>query len=383
MSSKPRRAGWLTTPTGSIRFNRDFTRIGVGRITRSSRTTDYKEFLRRDLILTKLAEAGQIEALRAYRDGRISIEQLIEADREQRLKTSDLLGMLSLQQPLWSAIAATLPAMGSSTGTRKRYEVSLGALRGKSAGLLSERSTVADLERVAWSDLRTKWGRSPADWNHLRRAVSAFLTALLGDRFHPFRRAVIRRIPIAAESPRVPDITPAVFWEILRYVPRSYRSCFLTLAATGMRVGEYLRCTRFHLKPKTFSVAIPGTKTVGSAEDVSVHPKLWPHLEAAIPSPLAYKALRRHWKAACEKANANIRIHDLRHGFGQWAVDAGVPEARVQSALRHRTAAMTRRYTKAKEKGEAATAVGNALLKAKYSHAPAQLAAQGGKHGRA
>ena len=44
---------------------------------------------------------------------------------------------------------------------------------------------------------------------------------------------------------------------------------------------------------------------------------------------------------------------------------------------------MTRRYTKAKEKGEAASAVGNALLEAKSHHAPAQFAAQGGKHGRA
>jgi integrase len=355
----------------------------VGRISCSSRTTDYKEFRRRDGIVTKLADSSQIEVLRALKDGRITIEQLVEADREQRLKTSDLMGMLTLRRPLWTTITATLPAMGRSEATRKRYEVSLAALKTKGAAFLSEGSTVADLERVPWPELLANWKRSPSDRNHLRRAISSFLTTLLEDKFHPFRRSVIRRIPIAAEPARVPEITPEIFWKILKFVPKKRRACFITLLATGMRVGEYLRCTRFHLKPKTFSIAVPGTKTAGSAEDVSVHPSLWPYIEAAIPAPIGYKALRRFWKAACEKAKADVRMHDLRHAFGQWAVNAGVPEARVQSALRHRTAAMTRRYTLANEKGEAAAAVGEAILESQSHHAPAQFAAQGGKHGRA
>ena len=383
MSGAQRGKGWRTSPTGSYRLNLDFTRIGVGRIARSSHTTDYKEHQRRVDILIKLSESGQIEVLRAFKDGRITIEQLVEANREQRLKTSDLLGMLTLRKPLWAAISATLPSMGRSEATRKRYQVSLDALKIKGANYVGERGTVADLERVRWGELQVNWGRSSSDWNHLRRAVSTFLTTLLEDKFHPFRRSVIRRIPIAVEVARVPDVTPDVFWQILNHVPKKYRSCFIALAATGMRIGEYLRCTRFHLKPKTFAVSVPGTKTAGSAEDVSVHPKLWPYVEAAIPSPLGYKALRRHWKAACAKALVDVRIHDLRHCYGQWAVDQGVPEAKVQSALRHKTAAMTRRYTKTKEKGEAAKAVGQALLKGQSSKQLAQVAAQGGTRGRA
>ena len=61
------REGWRTSPTGCFRINRDFTRIGVGRIACSSRTTDLKEFRRRNDIVTKLAESGQIEVLRASR----------------------------------------------------------------------------------------------------------------------------------------------------------------------------------------------------------------------------------------------------------------------------------------------------------------------------
>jgi integrase len=165
--------------------------------------------------------------------------------------------------------------------------------------------------------------------------VSAFLSAFLGAKSHPFRLAVVNRIPITTEVSRVPDVTPAVFWNVVKHVPKPYQSCFIALAATGMRLGEYLACTRFSLKPATFSVSVPGTKTSGSSEDVVVHPKLWPHVTAAIPAPIQAKALRRYWKAACAKTGVDVRIHDLRHCYGQWAVDQDVPEAKVQSALRH------------------------------------------------
>jgi len=379
----PRGAKWRTSESGGIRFNRDFSRIGVGRIARSSRTTNPKEFQRRNDVLTKLAESAQIEVLRAFRDGAITIEQLMEADREQRLRSADLLGALVLRRSLWGAIAETLPRMGSSKQTQKRYEVSMNALRKRGEQWLPERATIADLDRVAWRELRDTWGRSAADWNHLRRGVSAFLSTLLGDKYHPFRRTVVDRIPIAAEVARVPDVTPEVFWAIVKHVAKPYRPCFIALVATGMRVGEFLRCTRFNLKPATFSVSVPGTKTAASAEDVAVHPKLWRYVESAVPAPLAYRALRGHWRAACKKAGVDVRIHDLRHSYAQWAVNAGVPESKVQSALRHKTSGQTRRYSKTKEKGEAANAVGQVLLSAQSGKQLAQIAAQGGKRGRA
>ena len=222
----PRGARWRTSASGTIRFNRDFSRIGVGRITRSSRTSNGKVFQHRDGILTKLAESGQIEALRAFRDGRLTIEQLVDADREQRLKTSDLLGLLTIQQPLWKAIENTLPRMGTSEATRKRYEVSFDSLRRKAVASLSDRAVVGDLGRLSWGELRKEWGRSSADWNHLRRAVSAFLSMLMGDKYHPFRRAVVKRIPIAPEVERVPDVTPEVFWTIMDHVPEHYKGLF-------------------------------------------------------------------------------------------------------------------------------------------------------------
>ncbi len=379
-----RGGGWRATPGSPLRFNRDFSRNGIGRITNSSRTTDPNEFRRRDDLLTKLHDSGQFEVLRAFKSGSLTIESIVDADREGRLRGAELMVYLVLRRPLWEAIEETLPLMGRSEPTRKRYRLSLlKSLRENAARYLSENAHVSDLEFVRWRELRTVWGKSAADWNHMRRAASAFLTAITNDKFSPFRRRVVHAIPLANEVARVPDLTPALFWRTLGHVPARYRFCYITLVSTGLRVGEFLRLTKFNLKPATRTISGAGTKTALSAADVAVHVDLWPHVLEAVPAPVGYKALRRHWAAACALEGVSVRLHDLRHCFGQWAVNEGVAEAKVQSALRHKTPSMTRRYTTTREKGEAANAVGRALLGDSSASQPAQVVAQGGQRGKA
>ena len=88
-----------------------------------------------------------------------------------------------------------------------------------------------------------------------------------------------------------------------------------------------------------------------------------PLVKAAVPSPLGYKWLHQHWYRARAAVGAgDVRLHDLRHCFGQWLSDAGVAEARIQVGMRHATAAMTRRYTKTRDKGENARVLADVLL---------------------
>ena len=116
--------------------------------------------------------------------------------------------------------------------------------------------------------------------------------------------------------------------------------------------------------PHTCAVQVPGTKTAGSADVLRVDERLWPWIVAGVPSPLKYKWLRNHWKAALKAAEApsDLRLHDLRHCFGQWLADAGVAENRIQTGLRHATPAMTRKYTTMRDKGENAKTMADLLL---------------------
>ncbi len=177
----------------------------------------------------------------------------------------------------------------------------------------------------------------------------------------------LKAIPTRKETSRVPDLPLPLFWSIVQATPEFVRAAYVTMAALGLRVGEYLKLTKDHLLPHTLGVRIPGTKTAESAAVVRVDERLWPWIEAGVPSPLAYKWLREYFKRALKVAGAplDLRLHDLRHCYAQWLVDAGASEARVQVGMRHATAAMTRRYAMQRDKGENAKLMANLLLPAR------------------
>lgn len=343
----------MTRRAKSLRIDRVF--LEVGRIALASGTANRDVFGRYDDLLSELYEEGQLDVLKKIKTRELTIREVYDARRKRRPITASA----SLRKNLWDAVEDWLQVARVSNG---RYAVSFNQLSRSNA--LSSGARVGDLAKIDWVALRDNWQGGPSDWNHLRRAVSRFLTVILGDVHHPFRREIMKAIPLQHEVERVPDLRPDVFWELVKHTPEHVQPCYVCLAATGMRVGEYLRCTDSNLLPLTKAIHVPGTKTDGSEAPVQVDADLWPWIERAIPSPVQYKWLREHFKrAAREVGLPDLRLHDLRHCFGQWAVDAGVPESVVQVALRHANPEMTRRYTKQRDRGEHARVIGDVMLR--------------------
>ncbi|HEX4560513.1 MAG TPA: tyrosine-type recombinase/integrase [Gemmatimonadales bacterium] len=341
---------------GSFRIDRVFP--GIGRVAVASGAKTVTEFRKRNDLVTRLAERGRLDLLRALRDGRIGLSELYAADRENRL--GFITGDIILVRPLWEAVPAWVPESARAPETRRRYQVSFGAL--ERSNILKPQAKIGDLEHVDWHKLERNWSGSAADWNHLRRAISRFLSMILGDVHHPFRRHVLSSFPLRREVGRVPDITPSLFRAVLLHIPEQFRPAYITLAATGLRVGEYLALTTEHLLPHTCSIRVPGTKTAASVDVIRVDERLWPWIKAAVPAPLAYGWLRIYWKRGCATEGApDLRLHDLRHACGQWLTDAGRPEASVQRTLRHATPDMTRRYTMQRDRGEDARVMADLL----------------------
>jgi integrase len=348
-----------TGADGCFRFDRQIK--GVGRLWQSSGTKKLAEFRRRDQLLTKLIRNQQLEVLRAFKRGEITIGDLLEAERQRRLDADTLLQDLALTKPLWATIDATLPTMGKSPETRRRYHVSFVALRRRATRVLGDRAKIQDLLRADWRALRSTWleERSPADWNNLVRALSAFLSNALGDKYHPFRRRLLKVVEKAREEDRVTDLSVAKFWALVAAAPDHVRPCYVVLAATGMRTGEYLTASPMSLLSESYGIRVKG-KT--GSDVVYVDPELWPWITAGVPSPVQYKWLRLYFKRAARAiGDPELRLHDLRHLFAQLAVDSGASEAMAQMALRHASPTMTRRYAKRKVRGEVARIVGGAL----------------------
>jgi len=351
-----------TSKHGTFKLDRLFQ--GVGRINLASGATTSAEFHKRDALLTRLYDQGRLDLLKAIKAGTLTVTEVYAADRQGQLDT--LTGDRALLSAnLWDAVKNWTPTSAPAKQTRRRYATSFGTL--ERSGVLKADATVGDLAGVDWRALAATWNGGASDWNHLRRAVSRFLTLYLGDLHHPMRRAVVKAIPTRKETARVPDLPLPLFWSIVQATPEFVRAAYITMAALGLRVGEYLKLTKDHLLPHTLSVRIPGTKTAESAAVVRVDERLWPWVVAGVPSPLAYKWLREYFKRALKVAEAplDLRLHDLRHCYAQWLVDAGASEARVQVGMRHATAAMTRRYAMQRDKGENAKLMANLLLPAK------------------
>jgi hypothetical protein len=350
-----------TSKGGTYRLDRVFP--GVGRIVRASGATTKGEFQKRNDLLTRLYEKGRLDLLTAIRDGAYSVTEVYAADREDNL--ARLTGSAAiLRRPLWATVETWV---GPTPGpTRKRYAVSFAKLEQH----LPAAATVGDLGKVEWEALSKVWGGSGSDWNHLRRAVSHFLACQLGNgtpkrgRHHPWRLDVLEEFPKRREEERTPDLSPALFWRIVQAAPEHVRAAFVTICVLGLRVGEYLRLADTDLLPVTQSVRVPGTKTDASAAVIRVDERLWPWITRGVPAPVRYKWLRLYWKRALAavEADVTLRLHDLRHCYGQWLSDAGQSEARIQVGMRHATAAMTRRYAKQRDKGENARLLADVLL---------------------
>jgi integrase len=363
-------------------------KLGI-RIFRSSETKSLREFNAIVAMLYELRQNGQIEVLRAFAQGRVSIAELKQAKRLNRLQSDSLLADLALFENLWSAIDRALPHMGRSHETRRRYFTSLKKLRQLGAKWLGDGAQVRDLERVTWRELRAVWrvsvrrrrvagksdearkagyvveehDASAADWNHLVRAISAFLSVVLGDVYHPVRRSIMKKIEREREMPRKPAIARGgLFWDLVNAAPEHAQTCFIVLGASGMRVGEYLKCGEEHLVPDEYAIDVPGGKT--GAKRYYVAPEYWAWVAVGVPSPLRYGWLYKYFKRAARAVgHPELRPHDLRHLFAKVAKSEGVRTSDTQAALGHATSRITENYEREDVQADVAKAVGRGLTR--------------------
>jgi hypothetical protein len=356
------------------RIDREIPGIGRRLIRTGARTVG--EHRARLALFDRLLEAGQTEAIGMLLDKSISWAELRQAQRKNRLHSDSLAADVALARNLWTSIEATLKRMGKSDATRERYALAFSQLATLAADFLPAKAIVKDLKAAPWPDIfATMHKLSPASRNRVRSGLSAFLTVFLGDKFHPFRRAVVKAIGgMESEATPPKDITVAEFWTNLNATDEAVQPSILTLAGSGLRVGEFLQCDEFSAR-RLPVIWIPGGKT-GAAETV-IADALLPFARQAIPCNIAprpkgayrgvqydarYKRLWKAMDAASKVTGIPWSPHYLRHLYARLATDE-LPQVLAQQGLRHATGAMTAHYAKRKTTAQVATVVGNALMK--------------------
>ena len=343
-----------------IRF--DLKRMGVGVLAITAPQRSQAALRKYYGVIQKLINDDQVDVLRALHTRRVNIASLVDLDRQGKLRGSEILALITRQQKLFEAWDGIADRLGGPASSR-RYAVTRLTLAKRYARFFPADLRIDDLARLPWDTIAAEWQGSASDWNHARKAISRLLTVLFDDKHHPFRRQVIAKIPPKPEPPRVPNISVTMFWAIVKEAREDVRPAFVTLVATGMRLGEYLACSEKNLLEQIKAVSVPGTKTEGSAAVVAVDPRFWDWIKAGIPAPLQQKWLRIEWRRACKAAQAgDIRLHDLRHLHAQLASDHGESATAIASSLRHANVQMTMRYARTTDTRNVSRGVANRLF---------------------
>lgn len=356
---------------------------GYGRFCKRTGATTMAEHNARKALLQRLIEADQLEVIGMLDRDDITWVELRQAERKKRLHSDALAADVALSRRLWNegdtlgAFASTLPRMGKTESTRDRYEVAFRQLSTYAPDFLPAGAFVKNLKDVPWPEaFATMAELSPASRNRVRSAVSAFLTVFLGDKYHQFRRDVMKAMGGMEDERTAPrEVTLTEFWTLLEHIDDALKPSFIILAATGMRIGEYLQCTADSVK-RLPTIWIPAGKTGG--REASVAEELIPFARQAIPCTVApapkvwrgvqydarYDRLYGAMADASDKTGIICTPHFLRHLYAQLGT-AELPSALVQQGLGHATATMTERYSKRRTTQRVASTVGRALMKPK------------------
>lgn len=398
----------MTPQQGSLKID---VVTPIGRLNRHTGFYTKGGLRKCEAVVRKLIEDSQLAVLQALHDGSITFHELIDADREGKLSGTKVLDTVRLRESLADALARCIKNMGRAKATRRRYQTSLAKLQrmaelpAKDGRSLDPSTlTVGELALIDWRacERLPQW-KSAADWNHTRRAVSAFLTVFFGTEHHEFRVSLIETIPLRTERARIPELTAQAFWRIIATAPEHAQSCYVSLAASGMRLGEYLRSDKSNLDAAECAIDVSGSKNAQSTDRIYVHEKLWPWIEAGVPSPLGERWMGIYWRRACLELSyarevgtgrfrrervkratsgpyrsgespiyreveimrySGPRLHDLRHLYAQIADEAGLTTETVMAGLRHTNPKQTSDYKRRAAAREVATVVGRGLVAA-------------------
>jgi integrase len=365
------RSAPVNATTSSKRLN--WQRVEIGRITRVSGARNTRELQACHTLLDKLYRSNHLDVLRALRDGELSMRELRELERDGLLDFNhpQLGDRLALYRPLWSEVERVLPQMGRTESTRKRYMLSFRQLRTR-AGTLQGNPTLQALDTLDWRRLERNWPGGPADWNRLRACISRFLTLALGSLHHPLRVSVLKQMARHHEEPHIGLLTLPMLAATLEVLQPNLRPAILTLAFTGLRVGELYAVSQPYLHPDRGVIQVPrvtdddrrkgrvhpdaATKTRGRL--VPVATQLWPIVHAAIPVPVRYRRLAEAFRRASKHATGRAaHLHELRNLPAQELGDRGHSVAVIRRVLGHKTSTIAMQYADRPQEQQTAAAL--------------------------
>lgn len=227
-----------------------------------------------------------------------------------------------------------------SLKSAKKYESHARALLPYIAGkTLTQAPAVAEDAKSAMASQ----GLSPATINR-RIAILRHVANLAYSDWQWIEQPIGQRIRLLRENnERHVYLTFEQVEELAEACPNPAAGDMVRLAAfTGLRRGELFRLTSANLV-RGCIILDANTKS-GRPRTVPIPEHIVPIAER-LPLPLSDPMLRKSWDKAREAVGMpEIRFHDLRHTYGSWLAQSGVPLRAIQELMGHSSLSMTQRY---------------------------------------
>ena len=249
---------------------------------------------------------------------------------------------------------------------------------------------LSEITRHGFSTFMTKLlasGLAPASVNHHAKLAKRLLTVSV--QFEMASVNQLSRIPmfpeLNAKERYMNDVEVGRLVSVLKsHTPRVPALMCLWLLCTGARCGEAVKCTwdQIDLANRTWRLPASNTK----AKKVRAIPlndsalEVLKELEGLRGTSqyvfvnsrtgLPYTTIVKSWSVIRAKAGlSHVRIHDLRHQYASFLVNAGRTLFEVQSILGHSSPVVTQRYShlSTKSLAEAANSASIAIQKGMLS----------------
>jgi len=158
-------------------------------------------------------------------------------------------------------------------------------------------------------------------------------------------KALGRRVQLlAGERQRDVLMTPAQVEALAAACPPEAGDFVRLLSMTGLRRSELLSLTPADVVGE--AIVLSSATKSGKARTIPLPPAAARIVQARLPWTLTVRTLRKAFEAAREAAGMpDARLHDLRHAYASWLVQAGANIGAVRDLLGHSSLTVTSRYS--------------------------------------
>lgn len=336
MAGRLKVAGHIQKGGKSLMVQRQFARLGIVRMYRSSGTTDKNEFLGINNLLSKLADLGTSDAVAVLKKLAAGEARFLDALAEYNER--GLKGVLRrFSEPSAPIDKGAFLAWVNGAYTRTTTRAGYYANYRKATSFAKPGESMKDLPAImgryrVWC---VEHNRNFRAWDYALAVCQAWVRDTLGDEVPVYR--ALRKLERfdSKPDPRAKQyFSPRDVMNVCQKLPEDVAAMVWSMAVYGAGPKEYMEDG---WKVENLGLHIFGQKHKHRDRTV---PLLLNHLPAKV-APIQYRTLLRYISKASGGA---MTPYSLRNAYPRWLLAADVPYNRVQMYQGHAEASQTDTY---------------------------------------